>query len=44
MNLEKVHYIMDEMVMNGTVYETNKNTIIRQLALMKINPMKDKDK
>ena len=44
MNLEKVHYIMDEMVMNGTVYETNKNTIIRQLALMKINPVKDKDK
>ena len=32
MNLEKVHYILDEMVMNGTVYETNKNTIIRQLA------------
>ena len=44
MNLEKVHYIMDEMVMNGTVYETNKNTIIHQLALMKINPVKDKDK
>ena len=40
MNLEKVHYILDEMVMNGTVYETNKNTIIRQLALMKLNPLK----
>ena len=44
MNLEKVHYIVDEMVMNGTVYETNKNTIIRQLALMKLNPLKEKDK
>ena len=44
MNLEKVHYILDEMVMNGTVYETNKNTIIRQLALMKLNPIKEKDK
>ena len=44
MNLEKVHYILDEMVMNGTVYETNKNTIIRQLALMKLNPLKEKDK
>ena len=44
MNLEKVHYILDEMVMNGTVYETNKNTIIRQLSLMKLNPIKEKDK
>lgn len=43
-NLEKVHYILDEMIMNGTVYETNKETITRQLALMKINPTKDKDK
>lgn len=43
-NLEKVHYILDEMIMNGTVYETNKETITRQLALMKIHPTKDKDK
>lgn len=42
-NLEKVHYILDEMIMNGFVYETNKQTIIKQLALMKINPLKDKD-
>ncbi|KNB41365.1 hypothetical protein JH06_5304 [Blastocystis sp. subtype 4] len=42
-NLEKVHYILDEMIMNGYVYETNKQTITRQLALMKINPIKEKD-
>ena len=29
-NLEKVHYILDEMIMNGYVYETNKQTITRQ--------------
>ena len=43
-NLEKVHYILDEMIMNGTVYETNKDTITKQLALMKIQPIKDKEK
>ena len=43
-NLEKVHYIMDEMILNGTVYETNKDTITRQLALMKIHPGKEKEK
>ncbi|OAO15899.1 adaptor protein complex 4, subunit sigma 2 [Blastocystis sp. ATCC 50177/Nand II] len=43
-NLEKVHYIMDEMILNGTVYETNKDTITRQLALMKIHPVKEKEK
>lgn len=42
-NLEKVHYILDEMIMNGFVYETNKQTIIKQLSLMKINPIKDKE-
>ena len=43
-NLEKVHYILDEMIMNGTVYETNKDTITKQLALMKIQPIKEKEK
>lgn len=43
-NLEKVHYIMDEMILNGTVYETNKDTITRQLVLMKIHPVKEKEK
>lgn len=42
-NLEKVHYILDEMIMNGYVYETNKQTIIRHLAVMKIHPVKDKE-
>ena len=42
-NLEKVHYILDEMIMNGYVYETNKQTIIRHLAVMKIHPLKDKE-
>ena len=43
-NLEKVHYILDEMIKNCTIYETNKDTITKQLALMKIHPTKDKEK
>lgn len=27
-NIEKAHYILDEMVMNGYVVETNKNAIL----------------
>ena len=42
-NLEKVHYILDEMIMNGYVYEKNKQKIIRKLAVMKIHPLKDKE-
>ncbi|KAK8807104.1 hypothetical protein WA158_003863 [Blastocystis sp. Blastoise] len=44
LNLEKVHYILDEMIMNGTVYETNKDHITKQLSLMKIQPLKQLEK
>lgn len=27
-NIEKAHYILDEMVMNGYIVETNKNAIL----------------
>ena len=43
-NLEKVHYILDEMIMNGTVYEINKDHIVEQLSLMKIQPLRQNDK
>ena len=33
-NLEKAHFILDEMVMNGMIVETNKNNVLRPLALM----------
>jgi AP-4 complex subunit sigma-1 len=32
--LEQVHFLLDEMVMNGNVVETNKNNILRPLDLM----------
>lgn len=37
-NLEKAHFVLDEMVMNGSIYETNKATILGQIyALDKAN-------
>ena len=33
-NLEKSHFILDEMVLNGCIVETNKNNIIKPIALM----------
>jgi AP-4 complex subunit sigma-1 len=30
-NIEKAHFVLDEMVMNGSVYETNKATILSQI-------------
>ena len=33
-NLEKAHFILDEMVMNGCIVETNKASILRPIALM----------
>jgi len=33
-NLEKAHFILDEMVMNGCVVETNKSNILKPIALM----------
>jgi len=32
--LEQVHYLVDEMVMNGYIVETNKSNILRPLDLM----------
>ena len=33
-NIEKAHFIVDEMVMNGYIVETNKTNILRPIALM----------
>jgi Clathrin adaptor complex small chain len=32
--LESVHFLVDEMVQNGFVVETNKQNILRPIALM----------
>lgn len=32
--LEQVHFLLDEMVMNGYIVETNKNNVLRPLDLM----------
>ncbi|OMJ84638.1 hypothetical protein SteCoe_14233 [Stentor coeruleus] len=37
-NIEKAHFVLDEMVMNGSIFETNKATILSQIyALDKAN-------
>ena len=33
-NLEKAHFILDEMVMNGCIVETNKANVLKPIALM----------
>eukprot|EP00386_Alphamonas_edax_P012346 GDKI01038604.1.p2 GENE.GDKI01038604.1~~GDKI01038604.1.p2 ORF type:complete len:145 (-),score=33.92 GDKI01038604.1:54-488(-) len=33
-NLDKAHFILDEMVINGCIVETNKNNILNPIALM----------
>ena len=33
-NLEKAHFILDEMVMNGSIIETNKNNILAPVHLI----------
>jgi AP-4 complex subunit sigma-1 len=33
-NLEAVHFMMDEMVMNGCIVETNKQNIMAPIMLM----------
>ena len=33
-NLEKAHFIVDEMVMNGYIVEANKTNILKPIALM----------
>jgi len=32
--LEEVHFLVDEMVQNGFIVETNKQNILRPIALM----------
>lgn len=32
--LEEVHFLVDEMVQNGFIVETNKTNILRPIALM----------
>lgn len=39
--LEQVHFILDEMVMNGYIIDTNKNNILRPLSLMDKEAKKD---
>ena len=33
-NLEKAHFILDEMVMNGCIIESNKNNVLAPVALL----------
>lgn len=33
-NLEKAHFILDEMVMNGQIVEANKNSILKPIHMM----------
>lgn len=33
-NLERAHFILDEMVMNGRVVETNKANVLRPVRLI----------
>ena len=33
-HIEKAHYIVDEMVANGAIVETNKANILRPIQLM----------
>jgi len=33
-NLEKAHFIVDEMFMNGCIVETNKKNILKPVVLL----------
>ena len=33
-SLDKVHMILDEMIMNGHIVETNKNRILAPIAVL----------
>ncbi len=33
-NLEKAHFILDEMLVNGYIVETNKANVLQPLALL----------
>jgi AP-4 complex subunit sigma-1 len=32
--MEKAHFLLDEMVINGRVIETNKNNVLKPIILM----------
>ena len=36
-NLEKAHFILDEMVMNGSIVETNKSNVLKPILLLDKN-------
>merc|ERR1711862_310555 len=40
-HLEQVHFLLDEMVMNGFIVETNKGNVLRPLDLMERESKKD---
>ena len=40
-HLEQVHFLLDEMVMNGFIVETNKSNVLRPLDLMEKESKKD---
>ena len=40
-NLEKAHFVLDEMVMNGMVVETNKSNVLRPIVLLQREAGKD---
>ncbi len=33
-NLERAHFIVDEMVMNGCIVDTNKLSVLKPVALL----------
>ena len=33
-NLERAHFILDEMVVNGRIVDTNKTNVLRPLRIM----------
>ena len=41
-NLEKAHFLLDEMVMNGYIIETNKTNVLKPILLLeKTNKSQD---
>lgn len=40
-DLEKVHFVLDEMVMNGYIVETNKTNILKVIDLVDRESKKD---
>jgi AP-4 complex subunit sigma-1 len=40
-DLEKVHFVLDEMIMNGYIVETNKSNILKVIDLVDRESKKD---